>query len=250
MAHLRLENVSVELPVFGIRAYSLKQIVASAATGGLIGRDTNVAVVRALSDINLELRNGDRLGVVGHNGAGKTTLLRTMAGAYPPSHGGVTRSGTVSSLIDPMLGIEADATGYENIMLRGLIVGMSRAEIRRLLPDIAEFSGLGDYLSMPMRTYSTGMTMRLAFSIATAVRSDILLMDEWMAVGDAEFRARAEDRLASLVANTGILVLASHSPELIAKECNLVAELSHGRIARLERIGSPDESASGVLANA
>jgi len=228
MARLVLENASIDFPIFGAHAASLKQTLASAATGGRIGRETGIAVIQALRDISLDLRDGDRLGIVGHNGAGKSTLLRTLAGVYPPIRGRYFRDGTISSLIDPMLGIEMDATGYENISLRGLILGIGRREMARLTPDIAEFSGLGDYLNMPVRTYSTGMMMRLGFSIATAVRSDILLMDEWLSVGDAEFRQKAEDRLRDIVSNTGILVLASHSPELIKRECNQVIELAHG----------------------
>lgn len=228
MARIQLEHVSVEYPIFGAHAHSLKTTIASAATGGRIGYHTGVTVVQALRDITLDLRDGDRLGVVGHNGAGKSTLLQTIAGVYPPTAGTYRREGTVSSLINPMLGMEMDASGYENIMIRGLIIGLSRRTIQKLTPDIAEFSGLGDYLDMPVRTYSTGMMMRLGFSIVTAVRSDILLMDEWLSVGDAEFQRQAENRLRDVVANTGILVLASHSFDLIDRECNRVVELNHG----------------------
>lgn len=228
MAFICLDKVSVEYPIFGAHAHSLKTTLASAATGGRIGHHTGVTVVQALREITLELQDGDRLGVVGHNGAGKSTLLQTIAGVYPPTTGTYRRVGTVSSLINPMLGMEMDASGYENIMIRGLIIGLNRRTIQKLTPDIAEFSGLGDYLDMPVRTYSTGMMMRLGFSIVTAVRSDILLMDEWLSVGDAEFRHQAEERLRHVVANTGILVLASHSPDLIDRECNRVMELCHG----------------------
>lgn len=228
MARLTLEHVSVDFPIFGAHAASLKQTIASAATGGRIGRETGVAVIQALRDVSLDLKDGDRLGIVGHNGAGKSTLLRTLAGVYPPTSGVYTRTGTIASLIDPMLGIEMDATGYENITIRGLILGISHREMTRLVPEIAEFSGLGDYLEMPVRTYSTGMLMRLGFSIATAVRSDILLMDEWLSVGDAEFKQQAEERLRAIVSSTGILVLASHSRDLIERECNRIVELAHG----------------------
>jgi lipopolysaccharide transport system ATP-binding protein len=136
----------------------------------------------------------------------------------------------VASLIDPSMGIERDATGIENIMLRGLTMGMSRREIDGITAEVCEFSGLGDYVQMPVRTYSTGMMMRLAFAICTSMHADILLMDEWLSVGDAEFGAKAEERMRSMVAKSGILVLASHSPELIAKECNRVIRLSHGSI--------------------
>lgn len=236
MALLSLDNVSVDFPVYGANAISLKTTLTAAATGGRIGQDTGVTVIQALRDITLELRDGDRLGLVGHNGAGKSTLLRTLAGVYPPSRGNLRCEGTISSLIDPMLGIEMDATGLENISLRGLIMGFSAATIRDLIPEITAFSGLGGYLSMPVRTYSTGMMMRLAFSIATCVRSDILLMDEWMSVGDAEFRVKAEERLKGIVDEAGILVLASHSYELIARECNKVLELSHGTISEPQGI--------------
>lgn len=187
--------------------------------------------------MSLELRDGDRLGLVGHNGAGKSTLLQTLAGVYPPTRGRYRRAGSVMSLVNPMPGIEREATGYENIMIRGLVLGLDRPTIRRLSPGIAEFSGLGDYLRMPVHTYSTGMMMRLAFAITTCVRADILLMDEWLSVGDAEFRRVAEERIRGMVAESGILVIASHSADLIARECNRVIELSHGTVVRDERLG-------------
>ncbi len=236
MAFLALENVSVDYPIFGADGESLKKTLTSAATGGRIGRNTGITVVEALRDVSFELRDGDRLGLMGHNGAGKSTLLQTLAGVYPPTRGVYRREGSVASLVNPTLGIEREATGYENIMIRGLVLGLKRSTIRSLTPDIAEFSGLGDYLHMPVHTYSTGMMMRLAFAITTSVRPDILLMDEWLSVGDAEFRSRAEDRITSLVAASGILVLASHSADLIARECNRVIELSHGGIVRDEPI--------------
>ena len=228
MAMLALQNATVEFPIYGINAISLKTAIAAAATGGRIGQHTGVTVVQALRDITLDLRSGDRLGLVGHNGSGKTTLLQTLAGVYPPTAGTYRREGRIASLVNPTLGMEMDASGYENILLRGLILGMDRRSIHLAMPDIGEFSGLGDYLSMPVRTYSTGMLMRLAFSIVTSIRTDILLMDEWLSVGDVEFQHRAEERLRSVVSHAGILVLASHSPSLIERECNLVMELQHG----------------------
>ncbi|RYF73522.1 MAG: ABC transporter ATP-binding protein [Comamonadaceae bacterium] len=230
MALISLKNVSVSFPIYGAGSASLKKTLASSVTGGRFGKETGVNVVQALSNINLELKSGDRLGLVGHNGAGKSTLLRALAGVYEPSSGEFIRQGTVASLIDPALGIEPDASGIENIMLRGLVMGMSKRQVDDLTPSICEFSGLGEYVNMPVRTYSTGMLMRLAFSISTSVEADILLMDEWLSVGDADFTAKAEQRMKDVVAKSGILVLASHSPELIAKECNRVIHLEHGRI--------------------
>jgi lipopolysaccharide transport system permease protein len=234
MASISLKNVAVNFPIYGAGAASLKKTLAASVTGGRFGKETGVTVVQALSDINLELKSGDRLGLIGHNGAGKSTLLRTLAGVYEPSAGEFKREGTVSSLIDPSLGIEADATGIENIMLRGLVMGLSKKEIDARIPEICEFSGLGQYVNMPVRTYSTGMMMRLAFSISTSVEADILLMDEWLSVGDADFTEKAEKRMRDVVSKSGILVLASHSPALIAKECNMVVKLSHGRLEPAE----------------
>ena len=230
MALLSLKNVSVSFPIYGAGSASLKKTVAASVTGGRFGKETGVNVVQALHDINLELKSGDRLGLLGHNGAGKSTLLRTLAGVYEPSAGDFIRKGTVASLIDPSLGIEPDASGIENIMLRGLVMGMSRKQVEGLTAEICEFSGLGEYVNMPVRTYSTGMMMRLAFAISTSVQADILLMDEWLSVGDAEFTAKAEKRMKDVVSKSGILVLASHSPELIALECNRVVHLEHGRL--------------------
>lgn len=233
MALISLKDVSVNFPIYGAGAASFKKTLAASVTGGRFGKETGVNVVQALSNINLELKSGDRLGLVGHNGAGKSTLLRTLAGVFEPSAGEFVRQGSVSSLIDPSLGIEADATGIENIMLRGLVMGMSKKQIDALTPGICEFSGLGEYVNMPVRTYSTGMMMRLAFSISTSVQADILLMDEWLSVGDAEFTEKAEQRMKDVVAKSGILVLASHSPKLIEKECNRVIHMEHGRIVEL-----------------
>lgn len=244
MTMIMLDEVSVDYPVFGADGESLKKTLTAAATGGRIGRGTGITVVEALRHITLELRDGDRLGLVGHNGSGKSTLLQTLAGVYPPTRGSYIHSGSIASLVNPMLGIEREATGFENIMIRGLVLGMNRSTIRQLTPEIAEFSGLGDYLHMPVHTYSTGMLMRLAFSITTSVRADILLMDEWLSVGDAEFRQQAEQRIRAMVSQSGILVIASHSAELIARECTRVIELAHGVVVRDEAsaVFSPAQS--------
>ena len=230
MTSISLKNVAVSFPIYGAGSASLKKTLAASVTGGRFGKETGVNVVEALSNINLELKSGDRLGLLGHNGAGKSTLLRALAGVYEPSAGEFVRYGSVASLIDPSLGIEPDATGIENIMLRGLVMGMSKKQVDDMTPQICEFSGLGEYVNMPVRTYSTGMMMRLAFSISTSVQADILLMDEWLSVGDADFTHKAEQRMKDVVSKSGILVLASHSPELIARECNRVIHLEHGRI--------------------
>ncbi len=230
MSRIHLDHVSISFPVYGAGAWSLRTRLAAMLTGGRIGKETGVSVVHALKDLTLELNSGDRLGVMGPNGAGKSTLLRLLAGIYDPSAGSIEANGSIACLIDPMMGIEPEATGNENIVLRGLVMGLSRREIDRLTPEIADFSGLADYLAMPVRTYSTGMAMRLAFSISTSIHADILLMDEWLSVGDAEFTAKAEQRMKDMVSRSGILVLASHSPDLIERECNRVIRIEGGRI--------------------
>lgn len=236
MAFINLENCSLDLPVYGAGNRSLKQIVMSAATGGRIASDSRkITVVNALVDVDLHFAAGDRVGLVGHNGAGKTTLLRMLAGVYEPTRGRLQVEGNVTSLIDVTLGMDNEATGYDNILLRGLTLGLSRKRIRQITPEIEAFSGLGEYLTMPVRTYSSGMVLRLAFSIVTCAHPEILLMDEWLSVGDAEFVSKAEARLKQLVDKASILVIASHNARIIDDLCNVKVKLEHGRVVDVER---------------
>jgi lipopolysaccharide transport system ATP-binding protein len=183
--------------------------------------------VKALNNITLDLKDGDRLGVMGPNGAGKSTLLRTLAGVYHPTSGSIDVNGSIASLIDISLGMDGEATGYENIRMRGIMMGLSLKQIRSMEDEIADFSGLGDFLHMPIRTYSTGMHMRLGFSVSTAVNADIILMDEWLSVGDSEFILKAEKRLENFIGRSSILIIASHSEELIKKTTNQILHLEH-----------------------
>lgn len=209
--------------------------MASATGGRIASASRNVTVVQALKDINLEIKAGDRVGLMGHNGAGKTSLLRLLAGIYEPTSGQIQIRGKVSSFINLGLGMDLEATGAENILLCGLMFGLDFDEIKRLTPDISEFSGLGDFLQMPVRTYSSGMVMRLVFSIVTSVHAEILIMDEWLSVGDADFVIHAEERLRKLVDAASILVLASHSETIIESLCNVIVRLEHGEITSIER---------------
>ncbi|MDR5855208.1 ABC transporter ATP-binding protein [Caballeronia sp. LZ062] len=237
MAFLKLNHCSLNLPVYGAGNRSLKQMMLSAATGGRIAADSRkLTVVEALRDVSLEVAAGDRVGLVGHNGAGKTTLLRLLAGIYEPSTGSFLSEGRVTSLLDLTLGLDYEATGYENIVLRGLILGASKAEMLRLTPQIAEFSELGNYLNMPVRTYSSGMVLRLAFAIVTSVHADILLMDEWLSVGDASFVQKAETHMKEFVGKADILVLASHNAQIIEDLCNVIVELEHGTVKNVRRV--------------
>lgn len=240
MTHISLRNCGLALPVYGTSNRSLKKMALSAATGGRIASESGqITVVHALKDVSLEIGAGDRVGLVGHNGSGKTTLLRLLCGVYEPTSGTAVVHGRVTSLIDVTLGMDFEATGYENIRLRALILGVSKDQIAAMTPRVVEFSGLGDYMSMPVRTYSSGMVLRLAFSIVTSVQPEILLMDEWMSVGDDAFVKKAEERLAELVDRASILVLASHNKKIINDLCNVVVHMDQGNIVGIERRDYP-----------
>jgi ABC-type polysaccharide/polyol phosphate transport system ATPase subunit len=230
MASISLQEIHVDIPIYDASHRSLKKQLFRASTGGRILSEQGLTHVRALNGITLQLADGDRLGLVGHNGAGKTTLLRVLAGVYEPTSGAVSVSGSVIPLLDVGLGIDYEATGYENILLRGTVLGVRRRQLTDLTERIAEFTELGDYLHMPVRTYSSGMVLRLAFGIGTCVTPEILLMDEFFGVGDASFLEKAERRLNELVRSAGILVFASHSAELIRRLCNKGLWMHAGQI--------------------
>ncbi len=229
---LRLNAVTVDFPVYNADARSLKKGLLHKGTRGRIGcSDGNRLSVRALENVGLALEHGDRVGLIGANGAGKSTLLRVFAGIYRPTHGSMQRHGRVASLFNLSLGMDLDATGYENIMVRGIFLGLRPAQVRERIADIAAFTELEDYLSMPMHAYSAGMKLRLAFGVCTCMEPEILLMDEWISVGDAAFVEKARRRLAGLVDNTSILVLASHNLKLIERTCTKGVLLRAGRVA-------------------
>ncbi|MFV3126356.1 ABC transporter ATP-binding protein [Niveispirillum sp. KHB5.9] len=229
--HIRLEDVDVRFQIFGLHGRSLKKTALNLSTGGRIGAEPGARVhIDALCGVNLELGEGDRVGLIGHNGAGKSTLLRTMAGIYEPTAGRVSVQGRVSPMFDLMLGIDPDATGRENVRLRGLLLGMTAKEIDAYAGDICDFSGLGDYLDLPVKVYSSGMLLRLMFAVATAISPEILLLDEWITAGDAAFMERAENRVNALIDRASMLVIASHSRPLVERLCNKVMVLEHGRV--------------------
>lgn len=231
MPRIALRHASVDFPVFDASARSLKKRVFRSMVGATITqRPDGHVVIRGLEDVNFELNDGTRLGLVGHNGAGKTTLLRVLSGIFVPTGGEAIIEGKCATLINISLGIDPEASGRDNIRLRGLMMGMTPREIADRSEDIAEFTGLGEFLDLPFRTYSTGMQLRLAFAVSTSVAPEILIMDEWLSTGDAEFQHRANDRLRAVVDASNILVLASHSAELIKENCNRVIWLEKGRI--------------------
>jgi lipopolysaccharide transport system ATP-binding protein len=236
-------NISVEFPIYENSHRSLKKAVLNLTTGGRIGQDAGRhAIVKALDDLTFTFGEGERIGVVGHNGSGKTTLLRALAGVYAPVHGKLKVHGKIASLLDVSMGLDPDATGFENIYLRGILDGLKPARIRSKIDEIADFSELGDYLNLPVRTYSSGMMLRLAFAISTSVEADILIMDEWLSVGDAEFRIKAAERLESLVGKASVLVVASHDPSLVARVCNRKISMEHGKMISDEPVTPPEVS--------
>ncbi len=228
---LVLEDVSVRFPVYSGSSRSLKKQLLFHGSGGSLGRDAHHRIViEALRNVSLSLRAGDRTAIVGANGAGKTTLLRIMAGIYEPMEGIVRVRGRISPMLELGLGVDNEASGYENIRIRGLILGLSTREIEEKIAEIAEFSELGDYLDIPVRTYSAGMMTRLMFSIATCFTPEILLLDEWIMAGDTAFRSRAQRRLETFIEKTSIVVLASHNREVCRRWCEKGIWLEKGAI--------------------
>ena len=231
MAFIELKGATLDLPIYDVRGRSLKKKVMRIGRRNTIAEDNDgVIVVRALDNVDLRFEKGDRVGLIGHNGAGKSTLLRTMAGIYAPTSGTVSSNGKIVPLLDISLGMDENSTGMQNIRLRGLLLGMSDSEIREKQQAIAEFCELGDYLDLPLRTYSSGMRVRLAFAVSTAVDAEILLLDEVMGVGDASFMHKAQDRLADLHSRAEIVVLAMHSNPEIRRVCNKVLWMERGRV--------------------
>jgi ABC-type polysaccharide/polyol phosphate transport system ATPase subunit len=233
MPSIVLDNLSIEIPVLTTRSQSLRTVVmakALAVGGTIIDSGTRITIVRALDQISFKLSDGDRLGLIGPNGAGKSTLIRVLADIYAPSTGTIERQGTLVPMFDIGIGFDQEATGYENIFLRGMMMGLTRREIADRTDEIAAFSELGEYLDLPLRTYSAGMTLRLMFSIATSVAGDIILMDEWISVGDDSFQGKAQKRMLDMTGKAGILVIASHDASILLQHCTLGMRLEKGRV--------------------
>ena len=231
MASIALSNVTVDIPIYNSQSRSLKKKVLSLATGGRIGfSEKGKVTVRSLENLSFTVNSNERVGLIGHNGAGKSTLLRVLSKVYWPTSGKAEIEGNIGSLISISLGIDTEATGLENIFLRGALLGISKDTIEKEIESLIEFSDLGEFINMPVRTYSTGMHMRLAFAVSTMISPDILLMDEWLSVGDEKFQKKAENRLNNLIERSNILVIATHSKTLLERCCDRVIWLEHGRV--------------------
>jgi ABC-type polysaccharide/polyol phosphate transport system ATPase subunit len=234
MAIINFENVCLDYPVYGGQKPTIQNSLKEISTGGVFTKnEKNELKIRALNNLSFTINEGDSVGLIGHNGAGKTTLLRTMAGIYHPTKGKVHISGTISTVIELGSGLDANLTGLENIIRLGLLYGLKVKEINDLLPEIEDFTELGDFLNSPVSTYSSGMLMRLMFAVVTSKFPDILIVDEMFSTGDANFQVKAEARMINVINQSKIFIFASHSTALIEKFCNRVFKLEHGNIIEI-----------------
>lgn len=237
MNTISLKNVCIDFPIFNSSKLSLRNAIVD-KLGGFLAKEPNaVPVVRALHNINLEAKAGDRIGLVGHNGSGKSTLLRTIAGIYTPTAGLLEAKGTISTLFGTGVGLYEEMTGYENLFLSALIFGGDYRKAKESLPALAEFTGLGNYLELPMRTYSDGMKVRIGFAAATNFVPDILLIDEVFGAGDREFADKANNKIIDLIQGSNTLFLASHSDDIIKRFCNKAIFMSKGEILEYGPVG-------------
>lgn len=229
MSRIDVWNASIDFPIFDAKSRSLKKAMLG-TVGGSIGVEQRVPVIEALHGITLSLCHGDRVGLVGHNGAGKSTLLRLLAGIYEPTRGAANSRGHIAPVFDLGIGMDPEISGRENIIIRGLFLGMTRRQMLDRIDDIADFTELGDYIAMPLRTYSTGMRVRLALGVVSSITPEILLLDEGISAIDADFVDRAQSRLQKLINRSHILVFASHTEDLLKKFCTSALWLESGQV--------------------
>src|SRR3712207_4826723 len=230
MPYISARDLTIEFPLYHLGARSLKKRILAKSPLRLREDESHRVVVSALRDLSFRIERGERVALIGHNGAGKTTLLRTLAGIYEPVGGRLEVAGSIGSLIDPAAGMDQVSTGRENIMLRALFRGLDDAEAQEMAEEVGRFSGLGEFLDVPVRSYSAGMQVRLSFAMATVMAPEVLLMDEWLLAGDADFMQRAEERLGRLVEGADILVLATHDTKVARDWCTRAIRLEAGRI--------------------
>lgn len=231
MPCIELKDVCLNYPIYDVEARSFRRAITSTVNvGGRIITERKRLSLLALDNISFSMNAGDKIALIGHNGAGKSTLLKLLAGYYEPTNGKAISSGRISALLDMTAGMDMNLSGYENIRLSALLMGLSTKQIENRFQSISDFTGLGEYLKMPIRTYSHGMLLRLAFSVCTSIEPEILLLDEWIGAGDELFLSKAKNRLSEMVANAAILVFATHNIEVARSLCNKAVHLEHGKL--------------------
>jgi ABC-type polysaccharide/polyol phosphate transport system ATPase subunit len=236
MTSIKLRNVRVEYPIYSARGRSLKTLILQRVGGEVVARDDRI-LVTALEDVSVTINAGERVALLGGNGAGKSTLLRVAAGILEPTSGYAEVNGQVATLIDMSTGMDLEATGYENITTRAIFLGMTYAEAKALADEVAEFSELGEFLELPIRTYSTGMLMRLSFAVSTAVNPEILVLDEHLGAGDVAFAGKMKDRIGKLIDRARILIFATHDMAVAQNLCSRGIVMKAGRIIHDGEIG-------------
>ena len=243
-SYIKAENISLDYPILGYRGESLKSTIINGTIGGIIKLQKNThksSVVRSVEDVSFEVYSGDKLGLLGSNGAGKTSLLRVLSGVYPISEGKLKVEGKISSMLNLTCGIDGELTGMENIEFRLKLAEISPKKIKEYTEDIVDFAQLNEFINLPFRLYSSGMAARLCFGIATTIPSEIILMDEWLSVGDKDFNEKAAIRLNKHVMNSSLLVIASHNYQFIEKLCNKILILDQGKVIDYKQ-NTPEEN--------
>lgn len=231
MAKIILKNINLSFPIIGADIYIRGKII-NKLIGGKIEESKKKITIKALDNISLELNDGDRIGLIGHNGAGKSSLLALLSGIYWPDSGKIETEGKIQNLFDPNLGLEPEESGYKNILKIGLMHGFKKKDIINKYKQIVDDTDLGDFIHLPVRTYSSGMRLRLGFSVISSMSPDILLLDEMIGVGDKNFQEFAKKKMNEIINNASILVLASHSNKIIEQFCNRAILLVNGKIIK------------------
>ena len=229
MTFIKLSNVGVTFSIFNTKTRSVRNTLIN-AIGGKVNAVDNTIYVRALDSIDLGIKEGERVGLIGHNGAGKSTMLKLLSRIYEPTEGKMEVSGYISSLTDITMGMDPENSGYDNIIMRCILMGMTFKQAKETVKEIIDFSELNEYIDLPTRTYSSGMYLRLAFTIATCVAPDILIMDEMIGAGDASFIEKARRRSLELIEQTKVMVISSHDMHIMRDICTRGIWMEKGRI--------------------
>lgn len=234
MAYIEFQNVSMKFPLYSSNSQSLRNKIIKFSSGGLLGSEAQeITEVNVLNNASFKIEDGDSIALIGQNGAGKSSLLRLIAGIYSPCGGRIFIDGKISTVFDIGAGMDPELSGYNNIFRIGMLQGFKKSELDEAISDIELFADLGNFISLPVRTYSSGMTMRLMFALATFKTPEILLLDEMFGTGDMDFQRKARQRMKSMLSQAKILVFASHSKMLIKENCNKILYLNNSTATML-----------------